>query len=129
MASASTPAVSLLPNLANDPLFDRSTYDKLQDIHVDVSWNNADLRTVLRDLTLLTDREDFTHSDISFRFEPSVGEADRQRKITLRLPDARAMEVLEYLVQSASLTVLIHRDLVLVVPRPVAVSAPVDTVP
>jgi hypothetical protein len=116
VASATTPAVPDFPHLQNDPLFDQTTYQELRDITVDVSWNNVELGTVLRDLTLMVRTTHPVRAAINFRMSSTASPADRQRKISLTLRGAPVYQVLEYLSQQASFTIKVHPDVVLIMP-------------
>jgi hypothetical protein len=113
---ATTPPAAAFPNLQHDPLFDQATYQKLRDITVNVSWNQADLGTVLRDLTLMVRKTHPVRAEINFRLSSSATPADRQRKVSLVLQGAPVYQVLEYLSQQASFDIKVHADLVLVMP-------------
>ena len=113
-----TQAVPAFPNVQNDSLFDQATYQRLRDTMIDIGWKNADLKTVLRDLTLSTKRENPLGDQINFRFESSTNPTDRQR--TINVPSGRApvFTVLQNLGQQASFGIKVHKNLVLIVPWP-----------
>jgi hypothetical protein len=116
LASAPTPAAPIFPHLQNDPLFDQTTYQELRDITVNVSWNQAELGTVLRDLTLMVRTTHPVRAAINFRLSSSASPAERQRKISLTLKGAPVYQVLEYLSQQVPFTIKVHPDVVLIMP-------------
>ena len=114
--AASTDSSSF-PQVSHDPLYDQETYQQLRDITVDVSWNQVELRTVLRDLTL-TVRSTFPiRAAINFRFSSSMTPADRQRRVSLQAKGMPVYEVLESLSRQIPFTIEVRPDLVLLVPR------------
>jgi hypothetical protein len=118
------PAAPVFRNLQNDPLFDQRTYEKLREIPVDISLNNVDLRTALRDLTLLALRSDPEREELIFRFSTAATPEERQRKVSIVVRQASVFSVLEYLGEQASFQIRVHRNIVLIEPVPVAGTVP-----
>jgi hypothetical protein len=123
-ARAQAPAPDAFPGLKNDPLFDQGTYEKLREIPVDVSWNNVDLKTALRDLTLLALRADPEREELIFRFSTAATPEARQRKVSFQGEQVSVFTVLESLGAQASFQITIHRNIVLIEPAPVPGTAP-----
>jgi hypothetical protein len=110
-------AASDIPAFKHDPLFDQETYQKLLDLTIDVPReNNADLKTVLRDLTLATIKANRDDAEIDFRFEPSTSPFDQLRKVSLNSGRASVFAVLHDLSQQAVFDIKIHKNLVIIKP-------------
>jgi hypothetical protein len=106
----------LFPDLNRDPLYDSYTYQALRDITVDVAWNQAPLRIVLRDLTLIVRTTHPVHAAIDFQFSSSASPAARTQPITLQERGVPIFQLLEELARQAPFTIKIRQDLVLIVP-------------
>jgi hypothetical protein len=107
----------LFPELNRDPLYSAFTYQALRDITVDVSWNQAEMRTVLRDLTLIVRTTHPVNASIDFQFSSSATPIDRARRITFRAKGIPIFNLLEALAQQDPFTIKVREDLVLVVPQ------------
>ena len=123
-APAQAPAVSVFPNLQNDPLFSQRTYEKLREIPVDLSWNNVPLQTALRDLTMQALRSDPDRESLIFRFASDSPPEARQRPVSLSARQASVFSVLENLGTQASFQIRVHQNIVLIEPRPVPTTVP-----
>ena len=106
----------LFPNLNRDPLYDQETYQALRDITVDVAWNRAPLRIVLRDLTLIVRTTHPVHAAIDFQFSSSASPAARIQPISFQGRGVPIFHLLEELARQAPFTIKIRQDLVLIVP-------------
>ena len=107
----------LFPELNRDPLYDQYTYQALRDITIDASWNQAELRPVLRDLTLTVRTTRPVHASINFRFSSMATPADRARRgHGERTGNSAIFNLLEELAQQVPFTIEVHQDLVLIVP-------------
>ncbi len=123
-ASAQAPTASAFPNLQNDPLFSQGTYEKLREIPVDISWSNVPLQTALRDLTMQALRSDPDRESLIFRFSSDSLPEARQRPVSLSARQASVFSVLENLGRQASFQIRVHKNIVLIQPRPVATTVP-----
>jgi hypothetical protein len=124
LAQSDPPPFSTFPNLQNDPLFDQRTYEKLREIPVDVSWNNVDLKTALRDLTLLAVRSDPEREELIFRFSTAATPEERLRRVSFQGRQSSVFSVLESLGRQASFQIRVHRNYVLIEPVPVPGTVP-----
>jgi hypothetical protein len=116
-ARAANSPSSLFPDLNRDPLYSQFTYQALRDITVDVSWKQAEMRTVLRDLTLIVRTTHPVHAAIDFQMSSSSTPADRARRITFQARGIPIFNLLEALAQQDPFTIKVREDLVLVVPK------------
>ena len=123
-ASANPPGGPVFPNLQNDPLFSQGTYEKLREIPVDISWNHVALQTALRDLTMQALRSDPDRESLIFRFASDSAPEARQRWVSLAARQASVFSVLENLGMQASFQIRVHKNIVLIEPRPVANTVP-----
>jgi len=115
---ANTPSVPTFPNLSEDPLYDAETYQALHDVLIDVSWNQVELRKVLRDLSLAVRTARPISAGIDFRMSSTAPPDMRQRKVSVTLKRTSVYRVLEYLSQQAGFTIKVHPGIVQVFPKP-----------
>ncbi len=118
------PAAPIFPNLQNDPLFSQRTYEKLRELPVDISWNNVPLQAALRDLVMQALRSDPDRESLIFRFSTDSAPEARQRSVSLAARQASVFSVLENLGTQASFQIRVHKNIVLIEPRPVANTVP-----
>ena len=111
------PPTSVFPNLQNEPLYDQETYQALRDVLVDVSWKQAELGQVLRDLTLAVRTARPIAADINFYLSSSAPPDFRQRRVSILIKRAPVFDVLGYLAEQAGFTIKVHAGVVLIVPR------------
>ena len=107
----------VFPNLQNEPLYDQETYQALRDVLVDVSWKQAELGRVLRDLTLTVRTARPIAADINFYISSSAPPDFRHRRIHLMMKRQPVFDVLEDLAEQAGFTIKVHSGVVLIVPR------------
>jgi hypothetical protein len=113
----SDPATPIFPNLQNDPLYDQETYQSLRDVLVDVSWKQAELGQVLRNLTLTVRTARPIAADLNFYVSSSAPPNFRHRRISLMIKREPVFDVLGYLAQQAGFTIKVHSGVVVIVPR------------
>jgi hypothetical protein len=116
-AAADNSPSALFPELNRDPLYDQFTYQALRDITIDASWNQAEMRTVLRDLTLMVRTTHPAHASINFRFSSKATPIDRARLVTVSERGVPIFNLLEELAQQVPFTIRVHQDLVLIIPE------------
>ncbi len=116
-AVAQAPVAPMFPNVSHDPLYDQETYQRLRDITVTISWNQVELRNVLRDLTLAVRSTYPIRAGINFRFSSSMTPADRSRLVSLQAKGMPVYQVLENLSQQVPFTIEVRQELVLLVPK------------
>jgi hypothetical protein len=111
------PLTPVFPNLQNEPLYDQETYQALRDVLVDVSWKQAELGQVLRDLTLAVRTARPIAADINFYLSSSAPPDFRQRRITIMTKREPVFDVLGQMAEQAGFTIKVHAGVVLIVPR------------
>ena len=115
--SIDTSPTPVFPNLQNEPLYDQETYQALRDVLVDVSWKQAELGQVLRDLTLAVRTARPIAADINFYLSSSAPPDFRQRRITIMTKREPVFDVLGQMAEQAGFTIKVHSGVVLIVPR------------
>ena len=114
IAPADTPASDPFPHLQSEPLYDQETYQALRDVVIDVSWNQAELGRVLRDLTLAVRTARPISADINFFVSSSAPADFRHRKVSLIIKRAPVYSILQDLAQQAGIAIQVHPGVVLV---------------
>ena len=115
--SSGTSSTPVFPNLQNDPLYDQETYQALRDVLVDVSWKQAELGQVLRNLTLAVRTARPIAADLNFYVSSSAPPDFRHRRINIMVKREPVFAVLEDLAEQAGFTIKVHAGMVLIVPR------------